>query len=540
MLKLALTLFSLALLSFAQPAFELRGTVTDAVTNQPLQDAQVDLVPGNGLIGPGIEVTTIQSDSQGAFLFQPTKPGQYVVRTRKDGYTRLSASLSAGTSDQGSAVLSEAKPSAIFAFRLQRAGEISGTVIDDATEKPLANFRIALAVYSSTNGRPFARGATVTTGLDGTFRSASLAAGQYLVQTVPQVTGASHILTKFNEEDIRATDLDYRVAFFPGGPDIESALPVLLTSGGNVNMGTIRVKKQPLNRVLVKLDSASCPQGAEVRGLETAMFAQGSNAYPIGPVPCGPILVTHVSPGTYEVSLSTGQAPDVVTGVVRYTVAGANLELPLRLSQGATLNGTVVAAKDAGELPVTAFKISFAPVSGGVPMAEVQPHDVDAKGRFAFPNVQTGHRRLQVAGLGTDFYLQAVRIGEQPAPGNIFDYSGAGELTVEIGRPPASISGTVMKNDKPVAAADVVFMRWPAEPLDDREAIRHIVAGADGKFQVTGIVPGEYRLFSVAGTDREAAEQPAAWQRLSARAEKLKLERGASQNLTLQISDPSR
>jgi len=540
MLKLSYILFSAVGLSLAQPVFELRGTVTDAITNQPLQDAQVDLIPGNGLVGPGIEVTSVKSDSQGAFLFHPAKPGPYVVRTRKDGYTRVTASLTRGSSDQGSATLSEAKPSAVFSFLLQRAGEITGTVIDNATEKPLANYKIALASYTSTNGRPFARGGTVTTGADGVFRSSALTAGQYLVQTLPQVSGAAHFLTKFTEEDFRATDLDYRAAFFPGGPEVENALPVMLSSGGNVNMGTIRVKKQPLNRVYVNLDSSSCPQGEQMSGTETAMFAQGSNGYPIGPLPCGPILVTHVTPGRYQISLTAGKAPNAVSVIVQYTVTGTNLELPARLGKGTALYGTVLAAKDAGDLPLSTFRVSFAPISGGIPLAEVQPHEVDAKGRFVFPNTLVGHRRLVVSGLGTDFYVKEVRMADQPAPGNIFDYDSSGELTVEIGRSPASLSGIVMKSDKSVPGADVVFMRWPAEPLDDREAIRHITADAEGRFQISGIVPGAYRVFAVAGADSELAQQPAAWERLTARAETLTLARGGSQTLTMQVSDPAR
>lgn len=522
--------------AYAQPKFELRGTVTDPNTNQPLQDVEISIIAGNGAIYPDTKIERATTDSQGTFRFVPPAVGQYILSARKDGYARVSR---IENSTQGSAFLTAEKPSASFTFFLEQTAGVSGVIIDDETEKPIANLKVGVNTYRSVDGRVSARGAWVTTNGDGRFQYAA-PAGNYLIEIQPYMSRGNRVLTKFTEEDIRATDLDYRSQFFPGGAGADSGLSFSVTSGSSASVGTIRIRKQPLFRVYVNLDKSSCPDGAEMSGADTILRFRSSEGRDFPSIPCGPFLLTHMNPGEYELSLSAGKDDAKVETSLRYTVTEQNLELPLRLSHGNTLRGTIKRGDGVDESLLTTLKVSFAPIASSVPMADVQPHDVDAKGRFEFVNVHPKRRKVQVTGLGTEYFIQEVRYRGAAQPGSIFYYTGDGELEIEIGRSPASITGSVMNQDKPLPNADVVFMRWPNEPDDDRDAVRHIAADADGKFQIAGIVPGDYRLFAVAAKDRSQAEQPAPWQRLVSRAEKLALARGASQNLVIQVSDPSR
>ena len=536
MLKAHVTLVLASALCCAQQAFEMRGTVIEPSTKHLLEGVEVSIIPGNGLLLPDTKVTKILTDSQGAFRYQPAEPGQYVVRVRKDGYTRLTSRGS--VSDQSSAMISAEKPTAEFHFSLQRAGVITGRVIDDETEAPLANLRVGISTYASTDGHAAAGGTTVNTDAQGHFQSTTTA-GDYLIEIRPQVGGPNHIVTRFSADDIKATDLGYRRSFFPNGPEVEFALPLNVPSGGEADFGTIRVRKQPLSRVYVDVNAASCPPGEQLNVSESFIRYRASENYPSIPIPCGPFLLTHMTPGTYELQLRAGKAPDSVEARVRYSVTGQNLELPLTLGHGFAIPGRV-AAEGAGDLPLTTFKVSFGPIGTFVPMAEVQPHAVDAEGRFKFTNIFPARRKVQIAGLGTQYFIKELRYRGLPAPGNIFDFTGDGGLEIEIDKSPAVLTGSVTNSDKPVPGADVVFLRWPVGADDDRDAIRHIAADADGRFQITAIVPGEYRIFAVTADDRDEAERAAPWQRLLTRAQKLTLARGASQNVVLTVSDPSR
>jgi hypothetical protein len=247
-----------------------------------------------------------------------------------------------------------------------------------------------------------------------------------------------------------------------------------------------------------------------------------------------------MTPGTYELQLGAGKAPGRAGTRVRYTVTGKNLELPLTLHPVAAIPGRIVAAPGVRDVPLSTFKVSFVPVVTGLTAAQLQPHPVDGEGRFEFSDVLPARLGVEVSGLGNEFFVKEVRYRGVPAPGSVFDYSGDGGLEIEVDRGPATLTGSVTKNDRPLPEADVVLIRWPLGAKEDRTAIRHIAADGDGKFQITSIVPGEYRIFAVEADVREIAERPAAWQRLLTRAQRVTRAQAASQNVVLTVSDPSR
>ncbi len=55
----------------------ISGKVTDVSTGEPLNAAQVTLIPGS---------STIQTTSDGTFSFAGLEEGQYTVSVQKDGY----------------------------------------------------------------------------------------------------------------------------------------------------------------------------------------------------------------------------------------------------------------------------------------------------------------------------------------------------------------------------------------------------------------------------------------------------------------------
>ena len=72
---------------------EISGTVTDALTNQPLQAATVKLIPSN---------VTTNTGNDGKYLFKSLAPGNYQIQVSKQNYAEgnNSASVtSANTTD---------------------------------------------------------------------------------------------------------------------------------------------------------------------------------------------------------------------------------------------------------------------------------------------------------------------------------------------------------------------------------------------------------------------------------------------------------
>ena len=138
-----------ATLACAQTQFEIRGIVAEHETGKPLQAVEVMIREGYGPIPPEtpeVKIERTMTDSRGAFRFDLPKPGRYSILPRGDGYSRPA----------GMAVeLSREKPSQEIRFYLQRAGELSGVVVEDETGRPLANFDVGINGYYTNDGRVF-------------------------------------------------------------------------------------------------------------------------------------------------------------------------------------------------------------------------------------------------------------------------------------------------------------------------------------------------------------------------------------------------
>jgi hypothetical protein len=80
------------------------------------------------------------------------------------------------------------------------------------------------------------------------------------------------------------------------------------------------------------------------------------------------------------------------------------------------------------------------------------------------------------------------------------------EITISLSA--GTVSGTsVSREGKPVANAAVVLI-----PSSDRrkrvDLYKNVFSAADGKFRITGIAPGDYKVFSWSDVDTGAWQDP--------------------------------
>ena len=146
--------------------------------------------------------------------------------------------------------------------------------------------------------------------------------------------------------------------------------------------------------------------------------------------------------------------------------------------------------------------------------------------------------RVSVSGLGNKYYVKEVRLdGRSVSDGVLRLYQGS-QLEVVIDDQTAAITGSVTDGDKPFSQPLVFVAKWPL-----LESTSHPVTGDnDGKFQIIGLEPGEYRVLAVQSTPLPDGQQIGSTMltRLWSIAEKVTVERGGSQSVTLKLSDPLR
>jgi hypothetical protein len=453
---------------------------------------------------------TTFTDSQGAFVLHPVRAGEYYVEVKKENY--FAESYNGPTVDPadstGDPVSIDADhPLRVRKFSLMRLGELSGRVVDE-DGAPLANLRVAIRPGTIT---------PVITDRDGYFTATKLRPGDYSVSVVRR---GPEILPQFTEEDLNVVDQDLQVSSWPN-----VAVPV--RSGASLSVGTITARKTPYYRAHLSVEGADCTSG------EKWTFSTAPETAGFGPtVPCGKeFLVRNLAPGSYMFTLSTGSRPGETRrrASAPVKVTDRNLEVAMTMSAGTDMNGRVVAAEGA-TLPAPGWQLTV----GG---QRVVP---DAAGTFVVRESPGGRQRLSVGAPGGRFYVKEIRYnGVVVADGIITPIPGApGLLEIVIDDKAATISGSVAEYDKVSTQVMVVAVKWPVSSnAASLSALlgpgASTMADDQGRFQIGGLAPGEYRVLAIeAGTLTRLPPD------IVNGAERITLERGSSQSVSLKIVEP--
>jgi hypothetical protein len=167
------------------------------------------------------------------------------------------------------------------------------------------------------------------------------------------------------------------------------------------------------------------------------------------------------------------------------------------ISRGADIPGRVIfegpPASDFDDLYITLE--SVADEEFGIPGQSAKQD-----GTFRFKNVPEGSYRPGVFGHGMHgkFFLKSARYGTTPLGDAGFAVQAGAELSLEITlsvRAP-QVSGVVLKGDAlPAVGATVVLVPDPPH-RDAQRKYETATTDQNGKFTMSGITPGDYKLFS--------------------------------------------
>lgn len=147
---------------------------------------------------------------------------------------------------------------------------------------------------------------------------------------------------------------------------------------------------------------------------------------------------------------------------------------------------------------------------------------------------------MTVSGLGAGYYVKEVRYNGIALNDNIFITDGASPsqaLEIVIDDKPATLTGAVTEGDKPVGKPYVLLVRWPATPENIFLATKRTAGDDNGQFRFTGLAPGQYRALAVAQEVVPQLDEPGVLFRMLSDADTIDVDRGATKNLTLKLTD---
>jgi hypothetical protein len=526
--------------SASNPAIEIHGVVTEVGLNLGLAGAEVTLYE---FVGPERVRTiyaTVATDPRGEFRFHPVRFGDYWVEVRKQAYfASISmegpASPKPPTAETGTLVtVSSAHPFQEVRFALMRPGELTGTVIDE-NDKPLP----AMLIEVTMAGLSALSKATARTGADGVFSVKMLMPGEYVVKVSSPSSNLFKPPSKFSEDDLKVVDEDLQTVYWPGVPEEGSATPVRVNPGAPASLGTIRMRKTPSYRARVTM------VGCKPDNLPYLIVASNNDSQAAPSVhfavlqafgspvtSCEDVLVTGLKPGSYTFRLVSTRG----WAAAPVEVAKKNLEVSLTMLAGVDISGRIVAGEGVTLPSFDKIRIALDPAETGASGAKVSPPDT--KGGFVAGNVIGPSHRVSISGLGDKYYVKEIRLDGRAAPDGVVKLYQGSQLEIVIDDQPAAITGSVTDGDKPFSQPLVFVAKWPSLETTPRP----VTGDNDGKFQITGLDPGEYRVLAVQSTPLPDGQQisPQMLSQLWSSAEKVTLERGGSQSVALKLSDPLR
>jgi hypothetical protein len=218
----------------------------------------------------------------------------------------------------------------------------------------------------------------------------------------------------------------------------------------------------------------------------------------------GSFEISDVAPGSYVLAAFWGDEGKFYSAQQVLEVGDADLEgVALTITPGTTINGHIVWA---GRPSMEKDELSVSALPVGVGLGYQGPSRVSRENSFTLRNIGEGHFRAEVSGQSKDCYLKEVHYGQADGLKNGFTVTKgeAGNLEIAISSQGARVQGTVMDaNGLPLAGVAVALV--PDAPRRDEFRL-YKTENTDqyGHFDLRGIAPGEYRVFSWEEVEQDA------------------------------------
>ncbi|MEO8096139.1 MAG: carboxypeptidase-like regulatory domain-containing protein [Acidobacteriota bacterium] len=521
---------------------EIRGTVIERGPNTGLAGVQVTLtefVQNGDTLDPKL-FANIFTDAGGRFSFKPTHFGDFRLDIQKAGYM-------AGDRDSiiEFVVLTSERAAQEFRFGLMQPASLTGRVVDEK-DQPVANLQ--LMITGPETAQINRGGIEITTGADGSFTAKNVSPGAYLVRVSPGAADWNNAIMDFSEDDFKVVDEDFETTYWPGGvTDARSALPLNVAPGSPANIGTIRVRRVKYYRTHVSV-AGPCPAGQK---WEFTVRRKEDTGRPVlsTSVPCRKeLIIKNLRSGSYDLFLwsrrySNDGRPerDSIWAATPLEIRDENSKAALTIAPGIDLTGRVIAAEGSKVPVLKNIRVMLRVEAAGGVVGEGAEIDLD--GNLFVPSLPFERYRVSLMSPPSH-YVKEVRYGGVLVTDGRFTLVKGASFEFVLDEHPASIVGTITRNDKPVPAAALYVVKLPQEAQavqwEGNSPWSYFVPVREGQFQLGGLAPGEYRIGAIPLELTLPTSEAELRHRIATEGQRITLQRGEQKVVQLKASDPAR
>lgn len=459
------TLIALVIPACAQPA-SVAGQVTEILHGRPVPGASVELLHLS-------DAWSTFTDSEGRYRIDNLPAGAYTAVFGSRGYidNRSQVKLAAGETHA-------------LDPKLTPAGVISGRVLD-ADGDPIRD--VSVYALSSATEPPSAR-ATASSDDRGEYRLYNLPAGTYYVRaTAPSHPGGEI----FPGQQIRGSrpPQGYRMTYYPGGTDQHAASAVEVRPGEEVSHINLRMMAEVLYTIRVKTPPPIPGQPLPSFALQTRTGFPVLTAY-------GSEL-SGVLPGSYEL-IGTRSRP--VFAYFRLPVEVVDHDVEIQMPEFTPAFDVKGSVQVDGAPPFPLDRVRVRLTLDPPAMLQAPTVTVAADGAVTAHDVLP-EAYLVLAGVPAGAYLKAIKLGDREVPDPRVDFSaGATPFTLLLATDGGRIRGSADH-------AGVVLTLYPEGGAGN--PTRTASVNPDGRFQMSDIPPGDYRLYAWDESERDNSRDAA-------------------------------
>ena len=503
-----------------------------------------------GDMGPGLVLRPTYPNPADLLHTRTTRDGRFSFSNLAPGTYRLLAAKAGGMyypAEYGqyhprgkgyNFPLAEGQVMRDVKLEMALTGSISGRIVDE-DGSPAARVQVMLFESSWQSGRArLALKQSALTDDRGEYRLFFLPAGRYFIgarsedprkryisfrrygqDAGTETLSEAPVVVRTNESGASVEET-FVTVYYGGNTDPTSAMPIMVGPGAAVNGTDILLtgghpRSFRIRGAVFNASGAPAPQvtvRAISRSWSPSMIAPG-----ISSDAAGKFEIVGVPPGSYVIRGTGSSGGATLSAISQVEVRNGNVEgVRLVLTAGATATGQIVleGRTSSGQSPDTsALRVRLVPehpmfgagIGGSVTgntftvtglhpgdyHVSVNPLDRVPSGPPYFPGPEIP------AGL-QNMYLKSVRMGGADVVERGIHLEGQPprEIEVVIGVNGGIVQGTVVDQRQQIVPNAVVAL-VPAPLLRGRiDLFRSAISDINGKVRLSGLAPGEYRLFA--------------------------------------------
>ena len=490
---------ALAFAAHAQTTGTVDGTVVNSTNGQAMGGAFV-------ILEGAADNYATRADGRGQFRIANALPGSYVAKVEREGFRPLASRCAV-----------QAGQDVRLELRLNPLGAITGRVTD-AEGDPVSHATVEALRYAYPRGkRELTQAARATTDDRGEYRLADLPAGRYYVRAALLVSTLDMGNAAMRMRGTKPT-LTFTPTFLGGSRDVADARQVDVAAGGELPDAHVQLRPDAYYTLRVTVTGqsdtpvmVSCRPTTPRGGI---MGAFGGSMGSGRTIQCP----DHV-PGRYIVEASdqklTRYARKTVPMLYGDVDVALQLALPVRLSGAVRVDGNAALSR-------AAMRVTL---EGAEEWDNAQA-PVSAAGVFTLAPAQPIAYRVRVS-IPAGGYLKSIYQGTRALAAPRIDLGRATEpLSIEIGTDGGKVEGVALEGAAVVLIPAGALKDWP-------DLVRSTVAGADGKFTLRDVRPGEYQLLAWEDAEPGAPLDPEFRAPFLSRAAPVSVKAGESVSLTV-------